>query len=157
RRSARWSTWSSDRGGALPLRLTLPPEDLSRYLERQLSSFFPDGQPLSVDRVVARALEVIEFRFARIRLGPYSDDAGATFNPLHSDQYASFVYECSRIAFREFSDMTLAEKLFCLNKALNAIVCMYDTELPPVFILIHTVGAMLGKATYGDFFVACQG
>ena len=43
-----------------------------------------------------------------------------------------------------------------LNKARNGILIMYDTELPRHFLLIHTVGTMLGKAAYGDYFVATQ-
>jgi serine O-acetyltransferase len=34
---------------------------------------------------------------------------------------------------------------------------MYDTALPAVFLWIHCVGMMLGKAVYGERFVAYQG
>jgi serine O-acetyltransferase len=54
-------------------------------------------------------------------------------------------------------DMILAQKLFLLNKAMNGIVCMYDTELPPVFAFIHTTGTMVGKAHYGNFVALFQG
>jgi len=37
---------------------------------------------------------------------------------------------------------------------MNGIVCMYDTVLPEHFVFAHTTGTMLGKATYGDYFVA---
>ena len=30
---------------------------------------------------------------------------------------------------------------------------MYDTVLPEHFVVAHTTGTMLGKATYGDYFV----
>jgi serine O-acetyltransferase len=40
---------------------------------------------------------------------------------------------------------------------MNGIVCMYDTELPPVFAFIHTTGTMVGKAHYGNFVALFQG
>jgi serine O-acetyltransferase len=139
------------------MRSSLRVDELTRYTERQLATTFPDDGKVSLHRVVGRALDVVEFRFSRIKLRSYRDEEGATFNHLHSDQYASYVYECSRIAFRDFGDVQLAEKLFGLNKAINGIVCMYDTELPNLFIFIHTVGSVLGKARYGEKLVVCQG
>jgi serine O-acetyltransferase len=34
---------------------------------------------------------------------------------------------------------------------------MYDTKLPSVFFFSHTVGCVLGKATYGNYLVFSQG
>jgi serine O-acetyltransferase len=34
---------------------------------------------------------------------------------------------------------------------------MYDTKLPDIFIVIHGIGTVLGKASYSDFFVVFQG
>ncbi|MHB8147421.1 MAG: LbetaH domain-containing protein [Vulcanimicrobiaceae bacterium] len=50
----------------------------------------------------------------------------------------------------------LASRFFLFNKMQNGIVCMYDTVLPDTFLLIHTVGTVLGKASYGRGFVAYQ-
>jgi serine O-acetyltransferase len=139
------------------MHLTIAASDLARYLDRQIRFLFPDGARHSTRQVVDRALEVCEFRFSRVRLASYCDRIGPKFNHLNSDQYASFIYECSRVAFAEIGDLRLAEKLFFLNKALNSIVCMYDTRLPDVFLLIHTVGTVIGKATYGEELVVCHG
>ena len=34
---------------------------------------------------------------------------------------------------------------------------MYDTELPDIFYISHGIGTMLGKAIYGNFFIAMHG
>jgi len=139
------------------MRTSLSSSDLERYLRLQLDHFFPDGRSTArLEQVVPRALERVEHCFARIRLPAYSTEGAASFNHLHCDQYASFLYLASNVAWSECGDVELASKLFALNKALNGIVCMYDTILPEAFILIHTVGIVLGKATYGNYFVVCQ-
>jgi serine O-acetyltransferase len=33
-------------------------------------------------------------------------------------------------------------------------MCMFDTLLPDYFLVVHTVGMLLGKAKYSDYFVA---
>jgi len=63
------------------------------------------------------------------------------------------VFLASNVAFHE-GQIELASKLYCLNKSLNGLMCMYDNELPEHFLLIHTAGMLLGKARYGDYFVA---
>jgi serine O-acetyltransferase len=34
---------------------------------------------------------------------------------------------------------------------------MYDTDLPDIFLVFHSVGTMLGKAKYNNYFVVLQG
>jgi serine O-acetyltransferase len=34
---------------------------------------------------------------------------------------------------------------------------MYDTKLPEIFLVIHGVGTVLGKAQYSNYFVVYQG
>ncbi|HZP83014.1 MAG TPA: hypothetical protein VFB21_15345 [Chthonomonadaceae bacterium] len=135
----------------------LTEEEQIRYLIRQLESFFPDGRSLeNVAPVVRRALERVEVCFRSINLPGYSREGTACFNYLHTDQYAAFLYLASNTAWKDFEDVTLASKLFALNKALNGIVCMYDTILPDIFLLMHTVGIVLGKADYSNYLVVAQ-
>jgi serine O-acetyltransferase len=51
----------------------------------------------------------------------------------------------------------VANKLYCLNRTLNSLSCSYEAKLPSVFLLLHIVGTVLGKAEYSDFFVAGHG
>lgn len=131
--------------------LTLP--ELVKYLEAQLDHFFPDGRRLPLDAFVSRAFERTKICFDAVRLSLYRQDGKTHFNHLHSDQYASFLYLVSNEAWRE-GDLATAAKIYSLNKALNGLMCMYDTILPDRFLLVHTVGMLLGKAKYGDCFVA---
>lgn len=102
------------------------------------------------------ALERAAYSFSFAALPGYHDELGETrFDPAQTDQYAMFVWFCSNEAWRA-GDLELAADLFGLNKALNGIVCMWDTALPRVFLWIHSVGTMLGKADYGERFVAYQ-
>jgi serine O-acetyltransferase len=138
------------------LRTSLSPNDLADYLKAQLGALFPSGRTSRLRRLVGRALERVEYAFARIALPGYRVDGEATFSHLHGDQYAAFLYFAANTAWREHEDVPLASKLFLLNKALNGIVVVYDTILPDVFVLMHTVGTVLGKANYGNYFVAAQ-
>ncbi|MBV8600740.1 MAG: serine acetyltransferase [Candidatus Eremiobacteraeota bacterium] len=138
------------------MRTSLATGDLARYLKAQLESAFPDGRKPGVKAVVGHALERVERSFSKIVLAGYSKEGEATFSHLQGDQYAAFLYFAANTAWREAEDVELASKLFLLNKALNGIVVMYDTILPEVFVLMHTVGTVLGKANYGNYFVAAQ-
>ena len=138
------------------LQTSLGPGDLTRYLEAQLGALYPDGGALRLGKVERRALERIEHSFSCIVLPGYSRDGRPTFRHLQGDQYAAFLYFASHAAWKDREDADLASKLFLLNKALNGIVVMYDTVLPDVFVLMHTVGTVLGKANYGNYFVAAQ-
>ena len=75
---------------------------------------------------------------------------------MHGDQSAALYYFAANSAWRDFGDDELAARFFLLNKRHNALVCMYDTMLPDIFVLIHTVGTVLGKATYGNFLAVYQ-
>ncbi|HEY1727874.1 MAG TPA: hypothetical protein VGG22_05860 [Candidatus Baltobacteraceae bacterium] len=135
---------------------SLATDQLATYLEAQLNGMFPDGRVVEVRDVVRRALVRVEQAFAHIVLPGYRRDGQPVFSHLHGDQYASFLYFAAHAAWSERENEPLASKLFLLNKALNGIVIMYDTILPEVFVLMHTVGTMLGKANYGNYLVAAQ-
>ena len=130
--------------------------DLARYVRAQLDNYFPDGERSDVAAVLDHALERLEHCFRRIALPQYNRGEHANFNHLHGDQSAAFYYLAANAAFHR-GDLGLAQKLFLLNKALNGIVCMYDTELPSVFAFIHTVGTVVGKAHYGECVAFFQG
>ncbi len=136
--------------------ISLGRDGLCAYVRAQLEHNFPDGVRSDVDSVVDGALERLEHCFKWIALPGYNQGEHPSFNHLHGDQTAVFYYLASNTAFQR-GDVTLAQKFFLLNKAMNGIVCMYDTELPPVFAFIHTTGTMVGKAHYGNFVALFQG
>ena len=58
--------------------------------------------------------------------------------------------------WRNAKDVTTCTKIFLLNKALNAIDCFYEIELPDIFFIGHSVGIVLAKAKYSDYLVLYQ-
>jgi len=133
----------------------MPADRLERYLEKLLTDAFPDEGELRLGKTLARALERVEHCFSRVALRGYRDGGGALFNHLHGDQFASFLYFVSNQAWRDGNE-PLAHKAGMLNRARNALLIMPDTELPDVFVIPHTVGTVMGKATYADYLVVCQ-
>lgn len=138
-----------------PFRRSLDDDALARYVGRQLDASFPDGAPLVLDAIVREAVERAHHCFAHIRHPAFGDADAVTFDHLHGDQYTTFLYYASNAAYRA-GDLALAKKLFLLNKALNGVFCMYDTELPPVVFFNHALGTVIGRGTYGNFLLVTQ-
>lgn len=135
------------------MKTSLSAARLTAYVKHQLDHFFPDGRAVRVEKPVSEAIARIDVCFSSVKLSGYQLGGRAYFNHLHSDHYATFLYFASNAAWR-MGDDKLAAKLYCLNKALNGFMCTYDTLLPERFLIIHSVGMLLGKATYSDYFVA---
>ena len=136
--------------------LSLPKTDLSKYLERQLVTFFPDtNESEAVSCVLSDTLDRLEHCFRHTRIKGYWDYEGPKFDHLHSDQYAIFLYYLSNTAFKAGFE-SLAAKAYGLNKALHGLDAFYEIELPSIFVLIHPVGTVLGRASYRDYFCAYQ-
>ena len=134
---------------------SLDDAELGAYLGRQMTAFFPDSAPLVLDAVVREAAERARFCFAHIRHPAFGDGETVIFDHLHGDQYTMFLYYASHTAFVN-GDLTLAKKLFLLNKAVNGLFCMYDTVLPPVMFLNHAIGTVIGRGTYGNYLLVTQ-
>ncbi|HZT43589.1 MAG TPA: hypothetical protein VFA07_15600 [Chthonomonadaceae bacterium] len=134
-------------------------EEVAGYTAHQLNAFFPDGRAVSANvlkEYAQQALDRTEFCFRRVALRSYCEDGQAKFDLLHSDQYCSYLYLLANSIYRSEGDPGLASKVFYLNKALHAFNCMYDAMLPDIFLLLHVVGTVLGKATYANYLVVRQ-
>lgn len=139
---------------ALTLR-TGTADRLAGHVAMQLANLFPDeSMDADVDsllQVVPRALERMRPILAAVR----NFDPGH-FNHLNSLQYTSFLYLLANERWRAGARDALAERLFCLNRTLNAVDLFYAVELPQVFFVSHGLCAVLGRATYGDRLVFFQ-
>ena len=138
------------------MKVSLPKRDLVAYVQTLVEQQFPDGGRHDYEQVLDRALDRVEYCFSRIALRGYRDAAGATFDHLHGDQSAAFFYFLANCAWRDFDDATLAKKFTQLNRARNALLVMYDTQLPDIFVIPHTVGTVIGKGQYANYLVVCQ-
>jgi serine O-acetyltransferase len=127
---------------------------LLAYVTRQLQHFFPDGRDSALallDMHLDAALQRLAHCIRAVRL--WHEDE---FDPLHSSQYATFLYCLANTLHRHDAGRALCNKLFLLNKALNGIDLFYEIEMPPVFFIGHSVGIVLAKATYGNHLVLYQ-
>ncbi|WP_249872147.1 transferase [Oceanobacillus saliphilus] len=128
-------------------------DDLYRLVEKQLYNLFEfdkSNETKLLYRGIDIALKRIERNFANNKNKYYSKDGKPFFNPFHSGQYTIFLYYLSNTIKKESG--TLADRIYFLNKALNAVDLFYEIELPEVFFLEHPVGAVMGRAEYANFF-----
>lgn len=138
---------------------SLSKEKLSIYVTKQLNYFFPDEDSVTPDLIlnlVGDAYERLEYCFEHINNKYFFNGKHTLFSHLHGDQYSMFLYMASRVAAHLMHDKGIAEKLFLLNKTLHGIDAYFEIELPPVFVFVHPVGTVLGRASYGNFFMAYQ-
>lgn len=141
------------------VRMTLNHDQLASYVTRQVNHLFDDGQPVLKDVVLAflpQALSRLERCFAHINNKYFFDGTSVFFNHLHSDQYAMFLYLLCNTAYKASADISLSAKLYMLNKALHGIDAFYEVELPSIFLFVHPVGTVLGRANYGDYLLVYQ-
>src|SRR3954463_5146234 len=133
-----------------PFTTSLSVIDLANYVARQLFTFFPDKDESTTARsVVGEALERLEHCVRHVRMKGWWNADGPHFNHLHTDQYAVFLYYLSNTAFQR-GEGAIAAKAYGLNKALHALDAFYEVALPAIFAVVHPVGTVLGRATYGD-------
>lgn len=141
--------------------LSLAKDDFKTYVLTQTDHMFPDKVMPSNDTLFNKAFDLAIDRtfhcFKHINMPAYNVGGLTKLSHLHSDQYTMFLWFLSNSIWCEYEDETYAQKFFYLNRALNSFVCMYDAELPEIFLILHGVGTMLSKATYSNFFVVCQG
>jgi len=138
---------------------TLDKSMLSNYLSKQLDNFFPDTKfSISVeDIIIERSLEKSLFCFEGINSPIYREaDGSPKFNYLHGDQYATFLYFVSRVAF-ESGNEEVYYKAALLNKALHGIDLFGHVKMPSRFLLVHPVGTIIGRAKIGENIVIYQG
>jgi serine O-acetyltransferase len=127
---------------------------LAAYVQAQIKQFFPLDDQADLALIDAHVDEAL------LRVGRCIDQVRmwtpGQFDVLHSSQYCIFLYYLSNTIWRREKVRGVCTKLFLLNKALNAIDCFYEIELPEVFFIGHSVGIVLAKASYGNHLVLYQ-
>lgn len=141
------------------MEISLSQSDLLDYLVCQLKTFFPDKKDIQKDEIRKNFDEIIqrtEFCFSKVNNKYFKDNSSIIFNHLHTDQYAMFLYFASNTLYRNNSDLELCTKIFQLNKFLNALDVFYEVELPDIFLFVHPLGTVLGRAKYSNYFLVYQ-
>ena len=140
--------------------LSLERCELIEYTKRQLNYFFPDNNLVEVyqlNNIIDLTLDRLSFCFKHVAFERYNKKGETTLNHLYADQYLMFLWFLANTIWKEKQNDIIASKLYYLNKSLHGLDCMFDTNLPDIFLVFHGVGTMLGKAMYSDFFVVLQG
>jgi len=144
------------------MQLSLKPKELCNYICNQLNSFFMDNDSISQKQLMTAindSLERLEFCFSNINNKYFFNGNVSTFNHLNGDQYAMFLYFLSNTVYlhrKSSSECSVASKIYLLNKALHGIDAFYEVELPKIFLFIHPLGTVLGRASYSDYMVVYQ-
>lgn len=139
-------------------KLSISKSEIVKYLYNQVAILFPDKQESITDLnvFVANALERIEVCFKHIKGKHYTDDFHTYFNHLHGDQYCTFLYLVSNEAY-EAGNLSYYQKISLLNKQFFSIDLYGHIEMPEIFLLVHPLGSIFGRAKYSNYFIAYQG
>jgi serine O-acetyltransferase len=137
---------------------TLDESQLLIYVDKQLNNFFPDNISNLSDLAltISRAYERVAFCFSKIKGKYFSTDEDVFFNHLNGDHYCMFLYFASREAYlMNYENYYL--KLSLLNKHLFFIDLFGHIEMPNIFLLVHPLGTIIGRAKFSDYLVIYQG
>lgn len=141
------------------IRSTLDLQGLTELASAQVNSMFPDGWPVAAAEMLpsaARSLKRLEYCFIHINNKYFFDGKQAVFDHLHGDQYAMWLYFLSNQLHLDGAAQATSKKLFLLNKALHGCDIFYEIALPSIFLLVHPLGTVLGRASYQDYLLVYQ-
>ncbi len=137
---------------------TLAAPALARYVLNQIAALFPDGKALDAAAVEAGTLEALAAvarGWRHIALAGYTRDGEGVLSHLHGDQYAAFLALLARTLSTE-RQADLATRVYLLNKALHGLDLFHEVALPEVFVFVHPVGSVIGRAKLGNFLCVYQ-
>ena len=132
---------------------------IREQLKKQLSSLFilTDMQCEVLDEYFDKVLKRCEYCFKLTPNKYFSQKGEVFFNPYISTQYTIFLYYFANTIYKsEPAQSELCDKLYYLNKSLNAIDIFYAVDLPNFFMCEHPVGSVMGRGIYGDGFLFYQ-
>ena len=139
------------------IRTSLTAAELADYTRKLLASYLPDGfQPgAELARGVEAALGRVAHCFQAIQLKYYQEGGRPVFDHLHGDHFATFLYFVANSVWRDGHE-GLAVRLSYLNKIMHGLDLYFAVEMPQIFILVHPVGTVIGRAKYSDYLVVYQ-
>lgn len=134
-------------------------EDILKGLIRQLTSFFSisDTEIDEIHALSDMVFERCEYNFSKNENKYYSRKGEVYFNPYHSGQYTVFLYYFSNTIFKEKKNyLSLADKIYYLNRTMNSCDLFYEVALPEIFMLDHPLGSVMGRGQFGNYFAFSQ-
>lgn len=137
--------------------LSITKTEIKNLLCNQIFNLFglrPEEKEI-IDKVFNGSLKRTEICFSKSKLKYYKLKGKTFFNPFHSGQYCIFLYFVSNTIFNlgpKKINKLLADKVYCLNKALNGLDLFYEVKMPKIFSLDHPVGSVIGRAKINNYF-----
>jgi len=141
------------------MKISLKKNDLLSYTLGQLNIFFPDKKRVNKIEVAKSfnfAFERLDYCLSNIKNKYYSNNNKVIFNHLNSDHYCIFLYFFSNTLYKNNANKNIYEKVYYLNKLLNGVDMFYEVILPDIFLVIHPLGTVLGRAKYSDYLTVYQ-
>ena len=134
------------------------PNTALQMVTHQLKTFFgiTNDDTATLGQLSPTAVERCLFAFQQINNKYYQQNTSSV-NPLHSSQYAMFLYFLSKEASKTAGMSTLADKIYYLNKSLNNCELYHAIELPDIMYFDHPLGSIMGRAQYSNHFSFQQG
>jgi serine O-acetyltransferase len=124
------------------MKLSLTKQNLITYTSSQLNNLFPDNSLINLNNyahLVDLALDRVDYCFKKVTYKHYFDGTDSLLNHLHADQYLMYVWFLSNTIAENSDNISLANKLYYLNKTLHGFDCMYNTKLPNIFVMPDTL------------------
>lgn len=140
------------------MNLSLGPDRLATYTRTLLGNYLPDGfqAPSDLTALVGIALERVEFCFDQIGRKYYRDSGGTRFDHLNADHMASYLWFLGNSVWRETGNESFSTRVSYLNKIMHGLDLFHFIEMPDIFLLMHPVGTVIGRAAFGDYLVVSQ-
>jgi serine acetyltransferase len=139
--------------------MSLLENELLDYIIKQVNVFFPDKEVKinnDIENSFRLSLLRLEYCFKFINNSAYTKDGITIFDHLHTDQYLQFLYFWANTHWRMGYDENFSKKLGNLHRYLSGMFLSYKCELPDIFFIFHSVGTVIGNATYDNFLVISQ-
>lgn len=133
-------------------------EQILDLLYHQLDNFFFLSQEERQD--IAEVMDVV---LERCRINFQASDNkyfianGGGYNPFHSVMNMIFLYYVSNELYKRGKSTELCDKVYYLNKIMNAVDLFYAISLPERFGAEHPLGSVMGRAQYSNGFFFYQG
>ena len=132
------------------------------FVTNLLNLYFKDNKKINKDKInksFNQAYDRLIYCFSKIQNEYYFDKRkkGLNLNHLNSDQMATFLYFFSNTCYKNNLEQRICDKIYYLNKMLNSVDIFYEVKMPDIFLLIHPVGTVLGRADYSNYLIIYQG
>jgi serine O-acetyltransferase len=128
------------------------------YVQRLLASHLPEGDEQGTlrEQWVRTAFERLEYSFTHVNRKYYRAEGTTRFDHLNADHMASFLWFLGNTAWQESGDEGIAVRLSYLNRIMHGIDLFYSVPMPDIFVLVHPIGTVIGRGTFGDYLVVYQ-